>query len=65
MVSEIKTYHYPYYSYDNKNIEGEVDDDINFTYEANTEVSWSCAATLNDEMWVLGGNFQRRQVIFK
>ena len=47
---------------DNNNILGEVDDDINFTYEDNTQVYRSCAASLNDEMWVLGGNNQRRQV---
>ena len=48
---------------DNKNIKGEVDDDINFSYDANTEVSEGCAASLNDEMWILGGNSLRRQVI--
>ena len=47
---------------DKNNILGEVDDDINFTFEDNTEVSYSCAASLNDEMWVLGGNKQKRQV---
>ena len=47
---------------DNNNILAEVDDDINFTFEDNTEVFYSCAASLNDEMWVLGGNNQRRQV---
>ena len=42
-----------------------MDDDINFTYDANTEVDYSCAATLNDEMWILGGNSQQRQVNLK
>ena len=42
-----------------------MDDDINFTYDANTEVHYSCAATLNDEMWILGGNSQKRQVNLK
>jgi len=41
---------------------GEVDNDINFTYETNTEVEGSCAASLNDEMWVFGGTSQTRQV---
>ena len=39
-----------------------MDDDINFTYEDNTEVFYSCAASLNDEMWVFGGNSKKRQV---
>ena len=42
-----------------------MDDDINFTYEANTQVHGSCAATLNNEMWVFGGYTQTRQVNFK
>ena len=50
---------------DNNNILGEVDDDINFTYEDRTEVYYSCAASLNDEMWVLGGSIQKRQVNLK
>ena len=50
---------------DNNNILGEVDDDINFTFEDNTEVFFSCAASLNDEMWVLGGVYKRRQVNLK
>ena len=39
-----------------------MNDDINFFYEANTDVYLSCAATLNDEMWVFGGFNIRRQV---
>ena len=39
-----------------------MDDDINFTYETNTEVYSSCAATLDGEMFVLGGENQKRQV---
>ena len=42
-----------------------MDDDINFTYEANTEVDHSCAVSLDDEMWVLGGRYQKRQVNLK
>ena len=41
---------------DNNNIVGEVNDDINFAFEANTEVYYSCAASLSDEMWVFGGS---------
>ena len=41
---------------------GQIDDDINFTYDTNTDVYFSCSARLNDEMWVLGGVNQRRQV---
>ena len=65
MVSYIKTYQYSFIQCENNNILGEVDDDINFTYDAKTEVFYSCAASLNDEMWVLGGENQKRQVNFK
>ena len=41
---------------------GDIDDDINFEYESNTEVYQSCATTLDGEMWVLGGYYKRRQV---
>ena len=41
-----------------------MDDDINFTYEDNTGISNSCAASLNDQMWVFGGTTQN-QVNFK
>ena len=41
---------------------GEVDDDINFTFEDNTEVYGSCAALLHDKMWVFGGQNKKRQV---
>ena len=41
-----------------------MDDDINFTFESNTEVYESCAASLNDEMWVFGGTNIQRQVNF-
>ena len=39
-----------------------MDDDTNFTFEDNTGVYYSCAASLNDEMWVLGGYNKERQV---
>ena len=42
-----------------------MDNDINFRYDANTEVDHSCAASLHDEMWVLGGRYQKRQVNLK
>lgn len=41
------------------------DYDISFTYDANTEVHGSCAASLNGEMFVLGGFNQKRQVNIK
>ena len=65
MESYILTYHYSFILCENNNILGEVDDNINFTYDANTEVYYSCAASLNDEMWVFGGYYKRRQVNFK
>ena len=52
---------------------GEYDDDIDFTYEAGIpvetgpwEVYGACAASLNNEMWLIGGDLpeQRRKVIF-
>ena len=58
LLSHLLIFHY------NDTFLGEVDDDINFTYETNTEVFGSCAASLNDEMWVLGGYYQKRQVNF-
>ena len=33
-----------------------------FTYQTGTEVLHSCAATLNNEMFVFGGRNQKRQV---
>ena len=39
-----------------------MDNDINFTYDLNTEVYGSCAATLDGEMFVLGGWNEERQV---
>ena len=46
-------------------VQGNVDDDIVFTYETDTEVSCSCAATLHDEFWVIGGTNKKRQVSIK
>ena len=42
-----------------------MDNDINFTYDLNTEVYESCAATLDGEMFVLGGQNEKRQVYTK
>ena len=50
--------HFPNINYDS----GKFDNDINFTYEPNTEVEDSCAATLDGEMFVLGGWNHKRQV---
>ena len=44
---------------------GNVDDDTRFTFDADTEVFQSCATTLNDEFWVIGGYHKKRQVITK
>ena len=44
---------------------GYVDDRTVFKFETGTEVYASCAATLNDEFWVIGGYNRRRQVILK
>ena len=44
--------------------EGNVDDDTAFTYDDDTEVYASCAATLHGEFWVIGGN-KKRQVNIK
>ena len=44
---------------------GDYDDDLNFTYDENTEVYASCSASLNDKMLVFGGLNQRRQVYIK
>ena len=43
---------------------GEIDNDLNFNYDVNTEVYSSCAATLNGNMYVLGGQFKKNQVYF-
>ena len=45
--------------------EGNVDEDTVFTFDEDTEVYASCAATLNDEFWVIGGKNQKRQVMIK
>jgi len=39
-----------------------LDNDINFTYDLNTEVYESCAATLDGEMFVLGGWNEKKQI---
>ena len=41
---------------------GDYDDDLNFTYDENTEVVGSCSASLNDKMLVFGGTDHPRQV---
>ena len=41
---------------------GDYDDDLNFTYDENTEVVGSCSASLNNRMLVFGGWNQWRQV---
>ena len=41
---------------------GDVDDRLDFEYGAETEVRGSCGASLNDEMFVIGGYYEKRQV---
>ena len=41
---------------------GEVNDDLRFTYDPRTEVRGSCAASLDGEMFVLGGWYLPQQV---
>ena len=64
MVSKINSFFFIFkHIYNTKFIHsGEVDDDINFTYEDNTEVYGSCAASLHDQMWVFGGVYKKNQV---
>ena len=42
---------------------GNVDDDTTFTYETDTGVYRSCAATLHGEFWVFGGSKKRQVVV--
>ena len=39
-----------------------MDDHLDFDYGVNTEVYGSCGATLEGEMFVIGGSDQKRQV---
>jgi len=41
---------------------GQVDADINFEFESDTEAGLSCATIWNDEMYVFGGDKQYRQM---
>ena len=41
---------------------GNVDTDIVFTFETDTEVHRSCSSTLNNEHYVIGGTNKKRQV---
>ena len=41
---------------------GNIDADTVFTYGNDTEVFASCAATLHNEFWVIGGYNKQRQV---
>jgi len=43
-------------------LNGEVDDDINFTFGVNTQVHGSCAASWFNRMFVFGGLNQKRQM---
>ena len=49
-----------------KKFEGEHDVNTQFTYKHQTEVNdASCAAMLNNEMWIFGGRNNPRQVNFE
>ena len=39
-----------------------MDDDLDFDYGADTEVYYSCGASLYGEMFIIGGRSQKRQV---
>ena len=41
-----------------------MDGNLDFEFEANTEASGSCVASLKNEFYVLGGTNHKRQVIF-
>ena len=41
---------------------GNVNEDLTFEYGTNTETSYGCAATLNNEFWYFGGISHERQV---
>ena len=41
---------------------GDLDDDLNFKYGADTAVYGSCGASLEGEMFVIGGWYRKRQV---
>ena len=63
-ISDVR-YDFIFIECDKNNYLGNVKNDINFTYEPNTGVAFSCAASLNDEMWVFGGSSKKRQVNLK
>ena len=39
-----------------------MDDHLDFEYGADTEVYHSCGASLYDEMFIIGGNSEKRKV---
>ena len=41
---------------------GDMNRDININFDAETEVCWSCGATLNGQFIILGGWNEKRQV---
>ena len=44
--------------------EGNVENDLQFNYGENTETYDSCGATLNGQLWIIGGWNERNQVSF-
>ena len=62
MVSQLNNILIMYFEIMTHLSSGDVDDDLNFAYETNTEVYVSCAASLNGKMFVLVGYNHRQQV---
>ena len=43
---------------------GNIQRDLKLNFEEGTEVLRSCGATLNGQHWIIGGDTERRQVIY-
>ena len=41
---------------------GNINEDLTFEYDANTQAQYGCAATLKNQFWYFGGNSYKRQV---
>ena len=41
---------------------GNVQRDLKLNFEKDTEVYWSCGASLNGQYWIIGGHHEKRQV---
>ena len=49
-------------SYQLRTYLGNVQRDLKLNFEKDTEVYWSCGATLNGQHWIIGGYRDKRQV---